>query len=102
MTISNYRRAYESAVGYGLRKALEAKLEAATRGDDKDDDETTVVCTQVQEQVAGEKVALEDDKEIGGQNTDRARAYYESELAKRDEIIAQQRAVIKALGQNQK
>lgn len=109
MTIGLYRRAYESAIGYGLSKALEAGLEL---------EESLFKISQLEAAIAQSTLLSENSNGGGGllagtkfksappvtlrdevDQADRLKEYYESELAKRDEIIVQQRIVIKTLTQ---
>lgn len=98
-TINCYRRGYESAVLFGVRKSL--RNHEITSGE-HNVEEDKITGEEEEEAYKGAGEGQSADKELTVEQHrgehDRMRAYYECELVKREEIIAQQRAVIKALG----
>jgi len=100
-----YRRVYESAVAFGASKSLDNKLEL---------DHSRQLIEELQSQVDelrnGNPIEPrmwqfhEKSKQksatlphIGASESDRVLEYYDRELAKKDEIIRKQRAIIEAL-----
>jgi hypothetical protein len=103
MTMGCYRGLYESAVGYGLNKALEAKLQLV-RAD--------LELKTIPDAAGSRSESGDNSRRLSGlgpanqvsadnESTIRLREYYESELAKKDEIISQQRAIMRALNLEQ-
>ena len=105
LTMDYYRRVYESAVAFGASKSLDNKLEL---------DHSRQLIEELQSQVDelrnGNPIEPrmwqfhEKSKQksatlphIGASESDRVLEYYDRELAKKDEIIRKQRAIIEAL-----
>lgn len=88
MTVSCYRRLYESAVGYGLSKSFDANLQTLCADPDStrpnNDNQTRTLS-------APRSADWQDERVL------RLKEYYEGELTKKDEIISQQRVIMRAL-----
>lgn len=96
-TIECYKKAYESGVTFGLRKAIQAELKLEELEDHKRD-----ASARVESELHDIGSVMKDDlAELRNLKDKAARMeeYFEQELAKRDKIIEQQRAFIRNVTQ---
>lgn len=96
-TLNYYKKAYESGVEFGLNKAIEAEMILSrnnvnvravpqqNNNNNNDDDLRNRIS----------EIELRNKLE----SVDRMKEYYKVEITKRDQVIEQQRATIKALSQ---
>lgn len=95
MTLNYYKKAYESGVEFGLNKAIEAEV-ILNRNNvnvkavlQQDNDNNNNLRNRISDIELRNKL----------ESVDRMKEYYKVEITKRDQVIEQQRATIKALAQ---
>lgn len=98
MTLNCYRKAYESGVNFGINKAIGAELELERSRSTIEQLEKFHQDIQTEFELKNRINRLELRNKL--ESVDKLKEYYNNEITRKDQIIEQQRSIIRALSQN--